>query len=252
MNHELKIVNRKLNFPRVTLVKPSSHAFLLLAAEVDASPLPVFLGASRRKRSLLAHCKEWCQELEREEGVGSAVVFRAVLIPPGRGRFIQQRRRKVHVARFDVVILIDTLDRESLERVRTSAAYLRMESAVRSASTYVHELRACNVRRINPVDHDTQGIFLFNYFFADDTSQNLAIWEYTAGWFQAETGLNNSTVLLPLAPENARYNIINHCRWDSMAQILPSLLFKRSFEQYVLANFEANHVAAMPILYRLA
>jgi len=36
--------------------------------------------------------------------------------------------------------------------------------------------------------------------------------------------------------------------WD----ILPSLLFKKSFHSYVLDNFYANKVAAMPVLYKLA
>jgi hypothetical protein len=34
--------------------------------------------------------------------------------------------------------------------------------------------------------------------------------------------------------------------------VLPSLMFKKTFHSYVLDNFAANNVAAMPILYRLA
>jgi hypothetical protein len=82
--------------------------------------------------------------------------------------------------------------------------------------------------------------------------QNLAVWEYTAGWFEDQTGLRNSTVLLPEAGPRKDYTIINHCRWDSLWDILPSLAFKRSFRTYVLAHFEANNTAAIPILYRLA
>jgi len=78
------------------------------------------------------------------------------------------------------------------------------------------------------------------------------VWEYTAGWFGQETGLDNSTVLLPRDGERSEYNIMNHYRWDRLLDVMPSLLFKRSFRDYVLANFEANNVAAMPILYRMA
>jgi hypothetical protein len=106
--------------------------------------------------------------------------------------------------------------------------------------------------RIAPVDHSRGGFFLFNYFFADSVDQNLSVWNYTAGWFQSETGLDNSTVLLPIEPDQSKYSIINDCRWDSLRQILPSLIFKRSFHSYVLDNFAANNIAAMPILYRLA
>jgi hypothetical protein len=127
-----------------------------------------------------------------------------------------------------------------------------MEKAIQAAASYVHTIEATNVRRIGPVDHSRQGVFLFNYFFADDVEQNLGIWKYTAGWFQSETGLDNSTVLLPVDAGRSRYSIINHCRWDRLSDILPSLIFKRSFHTYVLDNFEANQVAALPILYRLA
>jgi hypothetical protein len=59
-------------------------------------------------------------------------------------------------------------------------------------------------------------------------------------------------VLLPSGGERSNYNIINHCRWDRLRDVVPSPIFKRTFRTYVLANFEANRVAAMPILYRMA
>ena len=126
-----------------------------------------------------------------------------------------------------------------------------MERTIREAATFAHVITATNARRIGAVDHGRQGVFLFNYFFADDTAQNLAVWEYTAGWFEQETGLDNSTVLLPRGGELSNYNIVNHCRWDRMRDVVPSLILKRTFRSYVLANFEANKVAAMPILYRM-
>ncbi|EMJ92810.1 hypothetical protein LEP1GSC193_0177 [Leptospira alstonii serovar Pingchang str. 80-412] len=36
-----------------------------------------------------------------------------------------------------------------------------------------------------------------------------------------------------------------------MSDVLPSLLFKKSFHSYVLDNFFVNNVAAMPVLYRM-
>ena len=90
------------------------------------------------------------------------------------------------------------------------------------------------------------------FFYADQVKQNLQVWEYTAGWFEDQTGLNNSTLILPDQVNEGSYKIVNHCRWDRLIDILPSLIFKRSFKEFVLNNFEANNVAAMPILYRLA
>ena len=49
----------------------------------------------------------------------------------------------------------------------------------------------------------------------------------------------------------SKYTIINHCRWDKLIDILPSLIFKKSFHSYVLDNFFANNVAAMPVLYKM-
>jgi hypothetical protein len=55
---------------------------------------------------------------------------------------------------------------------------------------------------------------------------------------------------LPDRREGVDYKIINHCRWDRLTDVLPSLLFKPSFRSFVLANFAANSTAAIPVLYR--
>lgn len=246
----LTVINDGARFPRVNLVEPASSGYLHLAAEVDKRP--PFLPNSRRKRELIAECKRWCRQLEADPSVVSAVVFDTTLIPPGRGEFIKERPGKVHVARFDLAVLIETTSPEAADVLKESPTYAEMERAIREAATFTHAITAINVKRMGPVNHGKQGVFLFNYFFADDTAQNLAIWEYTAGWWEQETGLGNSTVLLPREGERSEYNIINHCRWDRYRDVLPSLAFKRSFRAYVLANFAANRVAAMPILYRMA
>ncbi len=246
----LTVVNADARFPRVRLVEPASSGYLHLAAEVDRRP--PFLPNSRKKRELIASCKRWCRRLEADPSVIGAAVFDALVIPPGRGEFVEKRPGEVHVARFDLAVLVETASPEAADALRTSPVYAEMERSVREAAAFTHHIAATNARRIGPVDHGRQGIFLFNYFFADDTPQNLAVWEYTAGWFQQETGLDNSTVLLPRDGELFDYNIVNHCRWNRMRDVLPSLIFKGSFRDYVLANFAANRVAAMPILYRMA
>jgi hypothetical protein len=102
------------------------------------------------------------------------------------------------------------------------------------------------------VDHGRDGVFLFNFFHADDLKKLTPTWEYTAGWFQEKTGLDNSEVLMPAEGEQSQYGIINHCRWDRWRDILPDLIFRPTFRSYVMANFDANGVVPMPILYRLA
>jgi hypothetical protein len=202
---------------------------------------------------LIADCKRLCEHLRQTTGIRDATVFRALLAPPGgRGPYVRRRGASIHLARFDVVILIETESVKAAEDLRDDPVYRELDARVRDVARYVYATTATNVKRIGPVDHSRDGVFLFNYFVADRPSQNIAVWHYTAGWFQQETGLNNSTVLLPERPGKSGYTIINHCRSDRLRDVLPSLLFKRSFRRYVLAHFEANDTAPMPILYTLA
>lgn len=249
---KLNIVNRHLQFPKVSLVEQTGHYYLQIAAEIDKSPFPFFLTTSKKKKQLIKQCKLFCELIGQQAGVVSAVVFKARLIPPGRGKFILERKGKIQVARYDVALLIEAKTAQAIEAVKISDAFCQMEVLIRKAAINTHIVTATNVKHISPVDHNRQGVFLFNYFFADDLQQNLSVWEYTAGWFQQETGLDNSTVLLPVNQQDSKYTIINHCRWNKLTDVLPSLIFKKSFHSYVLDNFYANNVAAMPILYKMA
>lgn len=252
MEERLKIVNEQLQFEKVSLTEPSTNFYLHIAGEIDHSIFPFFLTTSSKKRRLIQEAKAWCAKLEKESGVVSAVVFKASLIPPGKGEFLKERLDRVKIARYDFAILIEATTLDKIENIKNTAEYKKMEGTIKDIATNKHVISATNVKRINPVDHKRQGVFLFNYFYADNLRQNLGVWEYTAGWFQDETGLDNSTVLLPMDQSNSKYTIINHCRWDKMSDILPSLIFKKSFHSYVLDNFYANNVAAMPILYKIA
>lgn len=232
------------------LVRPAGSGYVLLAAEVDAHP---FLWTSGTKRRLIADCASWCAGIAREPGVLDAVTFKAILFPPiGEPGFLRRRREQFHRARFDLVVLVETDSVERAEQLFASGAWRVLEAHVRDEASHVYVVTASNVKRIGAVDHRRNGVFLFNYFYADSAAQNLAVWEYTAGWFQKETGLDNSTVLAPIVPDRSQYTLINHCRWDRLADVLPALVFKRSFRDFVLAHFDANDTAPMPILYRLA
>jgi hypothetical protein len=94
-------------------------------------------------------------------------------------------------------------------------------------------------------------LFLFNYFVAEDTEVALELWDYLAGWYSVETGLDNSTLLEPI--DKTDYAFVNHARWDYGAPRFAFHQFsKPSFRSYVLANLETNKTGSMPILYRLA
>ena len=250
-NHSLKIVNAHLKFPKVHLEPPNASGYFLLALEVDAKA-PLFLTESKKKKKLLQEAKELLRTIEKISYVSDVAIFKARFIPPGQGEFIKKRLDKVRIAKYDVVILIETEQYSHLDRLKKEVHIIQLENRVAEHSNFVHKTTAKNIRKMGDVDHTRQGVFLFNYFYADSIKQNLKIWEYTAGWFEDQTSLNNSTLLRTQEDDNRLYTVINHCRWDRLSDVLPSLIFKRTFKTYVLANFEANNTGPMPTLYKLA
>lgn len=241
---------------------PNPFGYVHLAGEVERPRL--FRRPSAPKVALLEELKRLARTLTDETSeVRRADVFVARFIPPGSGegrRVLERAGYDVHVARFDVAVLIETDDVQGAKRVRASDAFVRMERALADASSFTHCVVASNDKRIAEVDKDTDGVFLFNYFFTADVPAKgssgadilLAVWEYTAGWWTANANLDNSTPLRPVDGERSQYALINHCRWDRLQDVLPHLLLRPSLRRFVLANFTANDIVAMPILYRLA
>lgn len=250
-NHELVRLKDAGTFPTVTLMEPDGKGYILLVGEIDRRPPIAFFIESKAKKALIADIKSMLPELEGVETVEEATLFKALIIPPGRGAYLD-KRADVHIARFDVALLIRVSDPKAAAKLVSAPEFTAIETRMREAARHTYRMAGENLRRIGEVDHSKDGVFLINYFFAADERQNLAVWDYTAGWFQNQTGLDNSVLTRPLAEDGAHYTIINHCRWNGLGDIVPSLLFKPSFRRYVLRHFEANDTAAIPILYRLA
>ena len=262
---DICVVGPKDQFPKVSLMEPKRCGYLLMCLEVENCLLPMgfLLWENAAKKRILRQVKEFVTHLKSEDSttknVAEAIVFKATVISPGQGEFLKQHP-EVPKAMFDIVVLVE------FESVDAARAFHTSEECKNEIEKYekdndvkrVMVVVGSNARRMGPtgdVDHTKDGCFLFNYFYADQVEQNLKIWEYTAGWFGDQTGLDNSTLILPETDTDAEkcpHTVINHCRWDSLRNILPSLLFKRSFKTFVLANFEANNTAPKPILYRLA
>lgn len=117
----------------------------------------------------------------------------------------------------------------------------------------VHTMAAMNAKRFGQVDAAQDGLFLFNYFVAEDAKTLMELWDYLADWYQVEMNLNNSLLLVPIQPEASDYLALNHARFDGgLPNFLAKQMSKKSFRSYMLANLAANHVGTMPILYRLA
>lgn len=234
----LTIVGPSGRYRHVTLSEPDPRQALVLAFDSNA---PRFRRA-RHYRTLTAGLNALADRLRALPGAAEVVLFKSILTPPGRGHL-----QGIGRVTFDLVLLIWCHDAEAAARIEASDAFQAMRDQAGSRAVI---FQARNVRRIGPVDHSRPGVFLFNWFAAQDVAQNLAVWEHTAGWFQDVTHLDNSTVWQPVTPIEG-LSIVNHCRWDRLRDILPALIFRRSFRSFVLANFAANRVAARPILYRM-
>ena len=184
--------------------------------------------------------------------VERVTVYDAVVFAPPGGD-VKDRPATLPAAWFDVAVLAETSSPEAAREVRAAPAWQALAAALTERARRVHQVAARNVRRAGDVDKTRPGLFLFNYFAGDDPALAVEVWDYLAGWYEAETGLDNSTLLEPLEGEQSDYVLINHARWDGnlllfMARQMP----KKSFRSYMLANLKANHVSAMPVLYRLA
>lgn len=245
------------------LQEPNDYGYIHLAAEVEA-PHPLRrMGVEKKQliNALYEEAKALCAALTDQ--VQRVDVFTAFVIPPGSSegrRVLARQQYPVHVARFDVVVLVECTSPDVARQVREHSSFASLQQRMEQGANFTHCFVAKNAKRIAEVDKTRDGVFLFNYFYAADVKAKgatgieilLGVWEYTAGWWTAYANLDNSTPLQPLAGEKSEYSLVNHCRWDRLWDVLPHLLFRPSLGKFVLANFTANEIVAMPVLYRLA
>ena len=228
----------------VTLIEPSRSGFVQLAVSAGGWPLPPAL-PSRQRSDARRRLHAIADFVRGRFDVREAIVFTAFVRPPGGGNAATE-------VTYDLVLLIETDNPESAERLVASSEWKALASPVIESARDHLLFVASNLRRISPVDHSRGGVFLFNYFSAPDVASNLHAWQYTAGWFQQQTGLDNSTVLEPMAASSTPFTLINHCRWDRLVDVLPKLVLARSFTTFVLRIFEENGVKPRPLLYRIS
>jgi hypothetical protein len=152
-----------------------------------------------------------------------------------------------------VVVLVETAGVDAIGAVEASPEFRALYRALESAARETFLMRARCLKRVADVDKSRPGLFLFNYFVAEDAGVALDLWDHLAGWYARETGLDNSTLLGPVAGEPSDYVFVNHARWDlGLAGFGRKQFGTPTFRTFVLANLRANATAAMPILYRLA
>ena len=182
---------------KATLVDPLPCGYATMHFEVDRASLPFghALWDSEKKVRVLDQLTQFAARVKTEPGVNNAWVLKTLLTPPGRGVAYLQARPQLLTAKFDVVLLVECESPERARALRRGEPWRAVLEAVSKEATRSLSVSGSNARCMADVDHSRQGVFLFNYFFADDVATNLAIWEFTAGWFQAETGLTLTLTL---------------------------------------------------------
>jgi len=252
---ELQLVYTDRKYPPVKLIEPTTLSYIHIAAEVQPRALPfsLFMPQGRKKSELLTELKALAHRLEQLDAVEKVTVFHAsVLLPIERLPYIKQRKDAIRIPRFDIVVLIETKSILASREVQTTPAYQALVDTLTSKAERMHIITARNAKRIADVDKTVPGLFLFNYFVADDADVMLQLWDYLAGWDAVETGLDNSTLLVPLEGERSDYLAINHARWDvSLLRILWRQFSRATFGIYVQENLEANRVGSLPVWYWL-
>jgi hypothetical protein len=242
------IVNAKPRYRPATLVEPPGFGYLLLSADVEPpTGLRPFPGTSAAKTALLGRLKNAAAELARLDAVERATVYRTVLAPPPAG----YARTVEGPARFDVQVLAEITSPDEIAGVEATEAYTQLRKELDTEASRVDVMRARCVKCIADVDKSRPGLFLFNYFVADDADVALKLWDHLTGWFMTETGIDNSTVLQPT--ERSQYAFVNHARWDhGVPRLWLRMFTKPSFWSFVQKNMNENRTGSMPTLCRLA
>jgi hypothetical protein len=245
---EPTIVNAKPRYRPGTLVEPPGFGYLLLSADVEPPtgrrPFP---GASATRTALLGRLKSAAAEVAQLDAVERATVYRTVLAPPPSG----YARTVEDPARYDVHVLVETTSPDQLTALEASEPYAQLRKELDTEASRVDVMQARCVKCIADVDKTRPGLFLFNYFVAEDADMALELWDHLTGWFMTETDLDNSTVLQPT--DRSQYAFVNHARWDhGVPRLWLRMFTKPSFWSFVQKNMNENRTGSMPTLCRLA
>ncbi len=245
---ELPIVTSKAPYAPIRLIEPTTRGYIHVAAEVQPRAVPL-LPNRREKSALLTRLKIDARQIEALDTVERVTIFDSVGYSP-LSPYLTKRQGSIHVARFDVVVFIETISPAATYDVQATPAYQILMMTLGSTAKDIHAMSAHNSKRMGDVDSTRQGLFRFNYFVADDATVMVELWESLAGWYAVETKLNNGMLLAPLDGERSRYVALDLARLDE--RVLRRQLSQKSYKTFVQANLEANRVGAMPVLYRLA
>lgn len=131
--------------------------YLHVAAEVAPRRLP-FLPNGREKSELLRRVKELSRDLMPLPAVERVTVFDAIAFAPPSA-YVKEQGEAVHIAHFDLVVLIETTEPETTRDVQSTAAYQALVEALESQAKLMHIISAHNVKRIGDVVRKRDSLF---------------------------------------------------------------------------------------------
>jgi len=189
--------------------------------------------------------------LEQRDDVKEVRVFNATAFMPG-GEYIKKHPEKVP-PRFDIIVLVEANSEAAIPDVVASDEYSALIAELETNARRLHVIQARNPKQIGGTERPRQGTFCFTHLIGDDPELLLQNWEWIGDWYLVETGLANSTLLVPLPGEQSDYIAIEYARWKvGLPHLFLRQLPKRSFWNYALKNLDAHNIGAWAVFYRLA
>lgn len=246
------MVNASPKWPKSTLIDPSPLGYVHIGAAVEprSGPGPV-LRMSSNKKALIGRLKAHAKALEQRSDVVRVTVFRATAFMPG-GEYTKEHP-ETPAPNFDIVVLVEAASHDVVPAVQSSDEYRALLDELQPVAKRLHIHHAKNLKRVADVDKTRQGTFVFNHLFGKNPDIVLENWEWVGGWYHVETGLDNSTLFVPVEGEHSDFVAINNARWNiSLPHLVLKQLPKRSFWNYVTKNLDAHEIGAYPVFYKLA
>jgi hypothetical protein len=161
--------------------------------------------------------------------VERATVYDAIAFTPPAGDI---KNWPIHPAWFDVVVLVETASPGVAGEVRAAAVYQALTGTLTEYARRVHQSPLATCAGSAMWTRAARACSCSTTFAGDNFDLAVELWDYLAGWYEAETGLENSTLLGPIEGEESDYVMINHARWDhSLPLFMACQLPKRTLPQ---------------------
>jgi hypothetical protein len=248
----IEMLNPSSKWGRAPMIEPTGLGYIYIGADVEtpSRPGPV-LRRSRRKKAIVERLKIAAERLEQRDDVKEVRVFNATAFMPG-GDYIKKHPEKTPPS-FDVIVLVEATSEGALPDVAASEEYRTLLAELETNARRVRVIQARNPKQLGDTERARKGTFCFTHLIGDDPELLLENWEWIGDWYLVETGLANSTLLVPLPGEQSDYIAIEYARWKvGLPHLFLRQLPKRSFWNYALKNLDAHNIGAWAVFYRLA